>query len=1058
MKIIQMEQRLREAASKRGHCPGEVQAGKHTPGLAALTGLFARIAAANEFTHLPPLFDASENFPITDMYVELRVAHTRGLAQPLLLKQGKTIAEEQEERYKQHVSRHISVHQCVNIPQHHRMVILGDPGSGKTSLMKYLCLEIATGNSERWLVPLFVPLRRYWLAKQQDASLNLLHYVADNLLQEGDCPQCREQRAAIEGLLRTLSGAEKAHVLFLLDGLDEIATHSQAIEAVSADIRQLGERFSWVLTSRHTGFFGDVGEDICYEVVRLGKAGIEELVSNWFANSQLAHPQSGQQLLLSQIDTNPRLRDMAGNPFLLTLLCHIQQQFSSRCLPLHRSDVYANILYLIRAQLWYVKKNNHLFREAEMAWLARFCHYLYTDADNVPLQIFEYAHWDRFALPDSPPDFDQHFLSSRLIHSWRQGGDFHFTHLTFQEYLIAVHIAGQPFGQVKQHLFNPHWKMVYRFLAGIYSKQPDQHNLKALLEAVTSPVDQMGILYLEAARFLIEANVEDSTALLGYDLRECLWQLWTDSADYVRESAGEVLALLSPGYVLARLVELQQTCAQEPTSRNQYILLRSIRLLGLIYGTDADELILDFLQADQDSVRAMAIGAIAVKNMQHLRQSVIDLYETDHERHFSLLCNVAKETRHKVFSTCLRPYLQRKPANVERYDLVFQALTALGDVGIADDLVQFAESCSVAELSYDLVEALLSLHTPACMRWLEKMLQGAEGELRKTLIFHAIRYGLLDSARLVDVLVTSEPHYQDVYLTALLENVQKGGRLERVIIQTLLAMVAENSGHSIGALSVLEQSGAETLMDGQALRQLKALCRCYIDHADAELVVNSIAILSRFRDIQAYPKIRRLALSANVHGVQSIAIQALRHYADLYGQEVRELLHALYRDAHTNRMVADDALTVLAKMDVQAIFRYLDNPDTRGAITAFCAREGVLLFEDSYIDNFGDRHVFHTPQARLNPAIPAEDQLEQLRQACLYALENNIVQKTAANRDSPLPALFVKPEPGINENRFPDGVNVKTGNKLLRGELISAASAQKIMNRLRRISPELFMD
>ncbi len=1052
MAIIQVEQRLLEIVGRHGNCSGEAVSSDLTP----LLGLFARIPVASEFTHLPPLFDASENFPITDMYVELRVAHMRSLAHPVLLKQGKTIADEQEERYKQHVSRHISIHQCVSIPQHHRIVILGDPGSGKTSLMKYLCLEIATGKSERWLVPLFVPLRRYWLAKQQDASLTLLRYVVVTLLQEGECQHTQAQLEVVESLLRTLSGAEKVHVLFLLDGLDEIATNTQALEAVSADIRQLGKRFSWVLTSRHTGFFGDVGEDICYEVVRLGKAGIEELVGNWFANSHPGHQASEQQLLLSQIDTNPRLRDMAGNPFLLTLLCHIQRQFSNRCLPLHRSDVYANIIYLIRLQLRHVKKDSHLFREAEMAFLARFCHYLYTAADNAPLQIFEYTHWDQFALPDTPPDFDQHFLSSRLINSWRQGGDFHFTHLTFQEYLIAVHLTVQPFAQVSQHLFNPHWKMVYRFLAGIYSKQADQQNLKALLEAVTAPVDQMGILYLEAARFLVEANIEDSTRLLGYDLRERLWQLWTNSADYVRESAGEVLALLSPGYVLAKLVGLQQACGQEPSSRDQYVLLRSIRLLGLIYSAEADELIMDFLQTDQEGLQAMAIGAIAVKNMHSLRQGVIGLYETDRERYFPLLCNVAKVTRHKAFTDCLRPYLQHKPADMEKYDLLFQALTALGDVTVTDALLQFAESCSATELSYDLLEALLSLHTQASMKWLEKMLQRADGELRKTVIFHAIRYGLLDSATLVRILVGSEPHYQDVYLTALLEQVQNGGRLEPMVIQTLLAMAGEDSGHSIGALSVLEQAGAETLMDGQALRQLKTLCRRYIDHADAELVVNSIAILSRFRDIQAYPKIRRLAMSANVHGVQSIAIQALWHYADLYGQEVRELLHTLYLDTHTSRMVADDALTVLAKMDVQAIFRYLDNPDTRDAITAFCAREGVLLFGDSYIDNFGIRHVFHTPQPKLDAAIPAEEQLEQLRQACLYALENNLVQKTAANRDSPLPALFVKPEPGINENRFPDGVHVKTGNKLLQGEKISAVSAQKILNRLKKVSHELF--
>lgn len=1064
MELFQQEQRLLAIARNRWQNHSEIHTGimhsKNTiADLEPLLHLLERIRHSPDFIRLPPLFDASENFPITDMYVELRVTQVRRLGQPLLLKQGKTITEEQEERYKQHLSRPLGIHQCINIPHNHRLVILGEPGSGKTSLMKYLCLEIASGKSERWLVPLFIPLRHYWLEKQHHPSLTLLHYSANFLLQDTANEPTHKQFELIESLLRLLSGVEKEHILFLLDGLDEIATNNQAIEAVSADIRLLGKNFSWVLTSRHTGYFGDVGENICYEVVRLNQAGIEKLVSNWFANSHLDHQQTDQQRLLNQIDANPRLRDIAGNPFLLTLLCHIQQQFADRSLPLYRSDVYESIIYLIRLQLRHVKKNNRLFRETELRFLAGFCHYLYTGVENAPLQIFEYGHWDSFAAPDMPPDFDQHFLSSRLINSWRQGGDFHFTHLTFQEYLIALHLARQPFGQVKQQLFNPHWKMVYRFLAGIYSKQADKQNLQALFKAVMFPVDRMGILNLEAARFLIEANIEDSTELIGYDLRDTLWKLWADSADYVRESAGETLALLSPGYVLAKIISLQQACGQEHASGNdRYVLLHSIRLLGLIYDTNADELILDFLQAKQGSLRAMAIETVALKNTQTLRQGVIDLYESDHAKHFDLLCNVATETRHQVFIPYLRSYLQSKPVEMEQYGLLFRALATLGDAAIAADLLQFANNFTVEELSDDLIGAILALHTQASSAWLVRMLQQTpEGESRKNLLLHAIRYGFLASAALTGVLEASKPEYQDVYLTALLEQVQKGGRLERVVMQVLLKIATEGSSHSTGALSVLEQAGAEALMNPHELKQLKALCRGYITHADVELVASSIAILSRFRDIRAYPKIRQLAISGTVHGIQSIAIQALRHYISLYGKEIRELLHTLYLQfRHHNQMVANAALTVLASMDVRDIFRYLENPDTRGAISAFCAKEGVLLFEDSYIDNFGIRHAFNVLPVKLDPDIPAADQLEVLRQACLYALENNIVQKTAANRNSPVPALFIKPEPGVNENRFQHGVNLKTGNKLLNGKIISAVSAQKIMNRLQKICPAFF--
>ena len=289
--------------------------------LSPLLRLLERIPNSPEFTRLPPLFDASENFPIADMYVELMVARTRGLAQPLLLQQGRTIADEQEARRQQHTSRHLNVHQCINMPQHRKIVILGDPGSGKTSLLKYLCLEIAMGKNQRWLVPVFISLRRYWLEKQRNPAFSLLHYAATTLFGQQDTADVSSQFslllrdaylaaqqniANVEALLLKLSGIEQAHVLFLLDGLDEIATDSEAINSVTKDIRQLGNAFSWVLTSRHTGFFGDVGEDICYDIISLNKAGIEELVESWFTNMRI--PVKLDHLFQIKIATNSDLK------------------------------------------------------------------------------------------------------------------------------------------------------------------------------------------------------------------------------------------------------------------------------------------------------------------------------------------------------------------------------------------------------------------------------------------------------------------------------------------------------------------------------------------------------------------------------------------------------------------------------------------------------------------------------------------------------------------------------------------------------------------------------
>lgn len=962
---------------------GLVTVGAQLVDLNPVLRLFERIPNSPDFTHLPPLFNASENFPITDMYVELMVARTRGVAQPLLLQKGKTIAEEQEARYQQHISRNLNIHQCINFPQHKHIVVLGDPGSGKTSLLRYLCLEIATGKSQRWLVPIFISLKAYWLEKQKDETLSLTHYAAISIvgqqssnnvsthysLLRGEAYQAAlDQHAGFEALLLALSGNGKKHILFLLDGFDEIATYRDAIETVSAEIRQLGNRFSWVLTSRHTGYFGGVNEDICYDIMSLNKAGIEELVDSWFAHSGLTNNQLDKKNLLSEINVNPRLREMAANPFLLTLLCYIRQHHSERKLPMHRADVYENIIHLMRQQLRYKEEDNALFGKLETDYLSKFCLYLYTDAQYAPLQLFEYEHWDSCASPDIPPDFRLHFEPSRLIRSWRQHGDFHFVHLTFQEYLIAVEIARQSFDGVQDSLFKPHWKMVFRFLAGIYSQKNAEGYLKVLLQTLLSPVDQMGVLYLEAARLLIEAGVEDSTNLLGYDLRDELWELWLGNSDYVKESAGEVLAMLSPRYVVKRLVDFYQGNVNKQAAYEvvsgfvkvgvgkvgiPYQFCRSIRLLGFVHHTEADALIVQFLKSDHKETRAMAIGAIAEKNSSELRQAVIDLYNSDQEKYFHLLCAIARETKHKIFIQYLKPYLDSKPEDIESYDGLFRAITTIGSVEFADGIFRLASACSVEELSDDLVEAVLSLQTREGMKWLSESLESDDEELKELVAYQAIRHSLLAENDLLRLLKNEKGNSLSLYLTALLEQVQKGGKLTLDLMQVLMEIASVNIDESVRALTVLEQSDFSELSGSPELGNLSIMCRDYMHHPDIEMSISSIAILGSLCDAEAFNGIKALAFTGNQYGVQSIAIEALGRYGTIRPVEVKEALHSLYQmyQDKDGEHVADDILSVLAEVDLKEVYQYLGDSGARETMTSFCARQGVLLFEDGYIDN-----------------------------------------------------------------------------------------------------------
>ncbi len=1037
--------------------------------LKPLTNLFDYIPASDEFIRLPPLFDASENFPISDMYVELTVAQTQGTAQPLLLQRGSTIASEQEERYRQHTSARLDIHQCINSPQNKKIVVLGDPGCGKTSLLKYLCLEIAQGNNQQWLIPLFISLKRYWVEKQADPNLTLLRYATIILISHRNSSGVSSQYSIFRGatyhseqqaisdlehLLIHLSSNNRKDVYFLLDGLDEIATHSEAVAEITKDIKHLGNHFAWILTSRHTGFYGGLNQDVCYEVLKLNNSGIDELVRNWFNNNGLGNQQYEQEAILKQIGSNNRLKDMAANPFLLTLLCHLHHRSPNQELPINRSDVYSGIIKLMQIQLRYRNNNNLLLRGSELNYLSKFCHHLYTEANNAPLQIFEYEHWDLFAHPSTPPDFDVHILPSRLVHSWRQGGDFHFVHLTFQEYLIALHLSQYPFDEVDKNLFSPHWKIVYRFLAGIYSQQINSRNLELLITALLSPVDNMGLLYVEAAHCLIEAGIEDSTDILSYDLRDNLWELWNHKdAEYVKDAAGEVLAVLSPNYIVQKIFVLKLE-----DQKNDYELLRAIRLLGYMHSEKFDEYILGFLHDDKPSIRAMAIGAIAVKNTKTLRQAIIDLYLESPSVWFNVLCTLALETKHKVFIKHLKPYLSRRPADIEEYDLLFRAIAAIGAIELEPDFLSLVRSYPTNELTDDTIESLVSLKTEGVQNWVKESALNDNEDFREDVVYYALECELLSPEQQSLHLLSDNLDHQCRLLTAVLHQVQKGVYPDRVVLQTIMDIAFSDSSINSRAITVLEQLKFGSLLDNE-IKTLKRQCHQYLDEShDDEMLIGVISILGELVDVLAYPKIKKFAVSGKFNGVQSMAINAVGNFNKVYSKDVKTTLHELYKTIrHENGDIANDTLTALANIDIKEIIPYIEDTNTYEVMTVLCARQSVLLFSDSYIDSLGNRHVFETvnDQKLLDPNSSPLQQVELLRQHCLDALEQGEISKSSNNSDA-LP-LFTKNEAGINHNNF-ESVSFNTGKKFLNSETVGRASIRLIFNRFKKICWHRFIN
>ncbi|RSN69760.1 hypothetical protein DMH08_07785 [Actinomadura sp. WAC 06369] len=125
-----------------------------------------------------------------------------------------------------------------------RLVILGGPGTGKTTLALQLLLHLLATRTADEPVPVLLPVAD-WDTRRHP---HLQEWIADRLT--GDYPALRAPELGTEAAAAL---AVRGHILPVLDGLDELPRPAQQA-AVTALNRSLGGDDQLILTSRTTEF------------------------------------------------------------------------------------------------------------------------------------------------------------------------------------------------------------------------------------------------------------------------------------------------------------------------------------------------------------------------------------------------------------------------------------------------------------------------------------------------------------------------------------------------------------------------------------------------------------------------------------------------------------------------------------------------------------------------------------------------------------------------------------------------------------------------------------
>lgn len=217
------------------------------------------------------------------------------------------------------------------------VVVLGDPGAGKTTFVKYLAVRLARGEGAKMglddYLPILLPLAAFANALQSD-DIRLDDFIADYFSGIGaDLP--------IGPMLKEALKAGRA--LILLDGLDEVRDINMRNTVVERVVdfytfhRHQGNKF--VLTSRVVGYRAvrPSAEDLAEcTIVDFEDDEIEDFVERWTTalekqaqgHTQVAQAdaEADRRDLLDAIQHNAGVRQLASTPLLLTILALMKRQ------------------------------------------------------------------------------------------------------------------------------------------------------------------------------------------------------------------------------------------------------------------------------------------------------------------------------------------------------------------------------------------------------------------------------------------------------------------------------------------------------------------------------------------------------------------------------------------------------------------------------------------------------------------------------------------------------------------------------------------------------------
>jgi hypothetical protein len=265
-------------------------------------------------------------------------------------------------------------------PSCQRLVILGDPGLGKSTLLQHIALDWAQGTSTS--IPFVIELRKYSSDHAQPRSFL-------EFMESGTWSRCHVSQCELDRYMR------HREVVVMFDGLDEVfdeALRSNIVAEIIGFARDYPNA-KIIVTTRVMGYAVGSANPEHFRAAGFrqltlqdfGDAEIERFVHKWYATTILNKGE--QETLAARLITatveHTAIGELAGNPLLLTMMVLLNRR---KHLPRERLKLYESCAELL-VEGWdavrLLDRSEYLTHEDKIEILQRVAYEMQLERDGL---------------------------------------------------------------------------------------------------------------------------------------------------------------------------------------------------------------------------------------------------------------------------------------------------------------------------------------------------------------------------------------------------------------------------------------------------------------------------------------------------------------------------------------------------------------------------------------------------------------------------------------------------------------------------------------------------